>query len=306
MPAESTSPRGRSLGLLAVLGATAFWSFGGVLGKATGVGGVVLSFWRMWVATAVLLLIALVLKRWPSRTDFRRAAPLGVLFGLNICTFFTALQYVSVAVALIIGALTPVVALPIAVVLMGERLTTVKVVCAVTAVSGVVVAVLAAPTDDEQAANLAVGYVWAVVSLLIWVAYLLLAKRAREGIETFRFMVVMSLVGAVTVSMIMPFVDQPIDSLDRSGWVWVVLLSLGPGIAGHGLLTWAHPRVDASVSSLLIQAEPVGATIAAWVFLGEKVSLVQGVAMGVVLVALGVLAWREARDVGLALDEAIA
>ena len=38
MPAESTSPRGRSLGLLAVLGATAFWSFGGVLGKASGVG----------------------------------------------------------------------------------------------------------------------------------------------------------------------------------------------------------------------------------------------------------------------------
>jgi drug/metabolite transporter (DMT)-like permease len=189
---------------------------------------------------------------------------------------------------------------------MGERLTTVKVMCAVTAVSGVVVAVLAAPTDDEQTTNLAVGYVWAVVSLLIWVAYLLLAKRAREGIETFRFMLVMSVVGAVTVSAVMPFVDQPIDSLDRSGWVWVVLLSLGPGIAGHGLLTWAHPRVDASVSSLLIQAEPVGATIAAWVFLGEKVSLLQALAMLVVLGALGVLAYREARDVGLALDEAIA
>jgi len=254
----------------------------------------------------VLVLIALVLKRWPSRADFRRAAPLGVLFGLNICTFFTALQYVSVAVALIIGALTPVVALPIAVLFMGERLTTVKVMCAVTAVSGVVVAVLAAPTDDEQTTNLALGYVWAVVSLLIWVAYLLLAKRAREGIETFRFMLVMSVVGAVTVSAVMPFVDQPIDSLDRSGWVWVVLLSLGPGIAGHGLLTWAHPRVDASVSSLLIQAEPVGATVAAWVFLGEKVSLLQAIAMGVVLAALGVLAYREARDVGLALDEAIA
>jgi drug/metabolite transporter (DMT)-like permease len=60
------------------------------------------------------------------------------------------------------------------------------------------------------------------------------------------------------------------------------------------------------VSSLLIQAEPVGATIAAWVFLGEKVSLLQALAMLVVLAALGVLAYREARDVGLALDEAIA
>jgi drug/metabolite transporter (DMT)-like permease len=90
-----------------------------------------------------------------------------------------------------------------------------------------------------------------------------------------------------------------------TGWWWVVLLALGPGIIGHGLVAWAQPRVDSSVSSLLIQAEPVGASIAAWVFLGERVSFVQGVAMLVVLVALGYLASREAREANLALDEAV-
>jgi hypothetical protein len=77
---------------------------------------------------------------------------------------------------------------------------------------------------------------------------------------------------------------------------------------GHGLVAWAHPRVDSSVSSLLIQAEPVGASIAAWVFLDERVSFVQGLAMLVVLTALGWLAFREARDArgALALDEAVA
>jgi drug/metabolite transporter (DMT)-like permease len=92
-----------------------------------------------------------------------------------------------------------------------------------------------------------------------------------------------------------------------AGWAWVVLLALGPGLMGHGLVAWAHPRVDSSVSSLLIQAEPVGASIAAWVFLDERVSFVQGVAMLVVLAALGWLAYREARDARgeLALDEAV-
>jgi drug/metabolite transporter (DMT)-like permease len=60
------------------------------------------------------------------------------------------------------------------------------------------------------------------------------------------------------------------------------------------------------VSSLLIQAEPVGASIAAWVFLGERMSLVQSIAMGAVLAALGVLGYREARDAKLPLDEAMA
>lgn len=304
--ARPATAAARVVGLGAVLGAAVLWSFGGVLGKLSGVGGVVLSFWRMWVATAVMVLVVLVTKRRPTWTDLRRAAPLGVLFGLNICAFFITLQYLSVAIALIIGALTPVVALPIAVVAFGERLSAVKVVCAVVAVAGVIAAVLLAPdTPAADGGGSLVGYAWAVVSLLVWVAYLLVSKRVRNRVETVPFMFVMSFVGAITVSLLIPFTDEPVSALDGRGWVWVALLAIGPGLTGHGLLVWAQPRVDASVSSLLIQLEPVGAAVAAWAILDEQVSLGQAVAMLVVLGALGVLAWREAREAGLALDEAI-
>lgn len=303
---EPDAVGGRGLGIVAVLMANVFWSFGGVLGKSTGAGGVVLSFWRMWVATLVMLVVCAVMRRLPNRTELLIAAPLGVLFGLNICAFFVTLEYVSIAVALIIGALTPVVALPVAVMWMGERLTAVKVACTVVAVSGVVVAVLAAP-DDVTSDNRAIGYVWAVVSLLVWVAYLLISKRVRDRVETVRFMFVMSFVGALTVSVLVVVTRADLGRVHGAGWAWVVLLALGPGLMGHGLVAWAHPRVDSSVSSLLIQAEPVGASIAAWVFLDERVSFVQGVAMLVVLAALGWLAYREARDArgALVLDEAV-
>jgi drug/metabolite transporter (DMT)-like permease len=305
-PAEPGSAAARLAGLGAVLGAAMLWSFGGVLGKLSGVGGVVLSFWRMWLATAVMVLVVLVTRRRPTTTDLRRAAPLGVLFGLNICAFFITLQYLSVAIALIIGALTPVVALPIAAVAFGERLSAVKMVCAVVAVAGVIAAVLLAPAPPStDGGGSLVGYAWAVVSLLVWVAYLLVSKRVRTRVETVPFMFVMSFVGAITVSLLVPFTDEPVSALDGRGWLWVSLLAVGPGLAGHGLLVWAQPRIDASVSSVLIQLEPVGAAIAAWVILDEQVSLGQAVAMVVVLAALGVLAWREAREAGLALDEAI-
>ena len=285
--------------------ANVFWSFGGVLGKSTGVSGEVLSFWRMWIATLVMVVVALAVRQWPSRADFRWATPLGVLFGFNICAFFTTLEYLPIAIALIIGALTPVVALPIAVVYFGERLTTVKVVCALVAVGGVVVAVLAAPDTGDGGDSAAVGYVWAIVSLLLWVAYLLISKRVRDRVETVPFMFVMSFVGALTVTVIVVVASSSVWELEGADWLWVTLLAIGPGLAGHGLLAWAHPRVDTSVSSLLIQAEPVGAAIAAWVFLGEEVSLVQALAMAVVLVALGVLAYREAREGDITVDEAV-
>jgi drug/metabolite transporter (DMT)-like permease len=293
---RGAAPRSeRSTGIAAVLAATLFWSFGGVLGKATEVEGVVLGFWRMWIATIVMSGIVVVMGRWPTWLDIRRCAAMGVLFGVNICAFFITLQYVSIAVALIIGALTPVVALPIAVVFLGERLTWMKVICAVAAVGGVVASVVTAPAGDDNT-DTTVGYAWAVVSLLIWVGYLFASKRVRRQVETVRLMWVMSFVGALTVSVIALVVRAPLGQMEGTDWLWVTLLCLGPGIAGHGLFAWAQPRVDSSVSSVLIQGEPVGASIAAWVFLGEAMSVAQMVSMGVVLVALCVLAYDEARD----------
>lgn len=309
MTASVAAPAGtrsshHTLGVAAVLGATVFWSFGSVLGKATGVSGVVLGFWRMWIATVLMSIVVVVTRKLPSWADIRRAAPMGVVFGFNICVFFITLQYVSIAVALIIGALTPVVALPIAVIFMGERLTMLKVVCAVAAVAGVVGAVLAAPSGDDSA-NTVVGYLWAVAALLIWVVYLLASKSVRREVETVRLMWVVSISGAIAVSVLVPFVDVDLGEMQGTDWWWVLLLALGPGLLGHGLFVWAQPRVDSSVSSVLIQAEPVGASIAAWVFLGEALTLAQVLWMSVVLVALGVLAYREAREDHVVVDDAL-
>jgi drug/metabolite transporter (DMT)-like permease len=285
--------------------AALFWSTGGVLGKSTNASGVVLSFWRMWIAAAVLLLIAAVTKRWPTRADFRRAFLAGVLFGLNICVFFIAIQSVTIATALIIAALAPVVALPVSVMLFGERLTIVKMVCAAASVAGVVVAVLVAPTNEDGSSSSTIGYLWALLALVFWVGYLLVSKGVRPHVETVRFMFVVSLIGALTVSVLVLATRANLGEIHGAGWLWVSILAIGPGIAGHGLVAWAQPRVDASVTSVLIQAEPVGATAAAWVILGERISLAQGLAMMGVVVALCVLAYSESRDGGLEIVDAV-
>lgn len=302
---RETSSDGRGAGVVAVLSASLFWSFGGVLGKSTGASGVVLSFWRLWIASAVLLSIAVVTHRRPSWADLRASFVAGVLFGLNLCVFFITLHYTSIAVALIIGALSPVIALPVAVAFMGERVTVVKVVCALVAVSGVVVAVITAPAAKDGSTTKPVGYMWAVASLLVWVLYLLQTKRVRATVETVRYMTSVTLVGTLTVSLLALVTRSHLSQVHGAGWLWVTLLALGPGIAGHGLVAWAQPRVDASVTSVLIQLEPVGASIAAFAFLDERVSLTQALAMLVVVGALCVLAYRESRERNVTIEEAV-
>ncbi|MEY2400205.1 MAG: hypothetical protein QOJ08_316, partial [Ilumatobacteraceae bacterium] len=146
---------------------------------------------------------------------------------------------------------------------------------------------------------------WAVLALVFWVSYLLVSKGVRAKVETVRFMFVVSFIGALTVSLLVAITSASLGEVHGAGWIWVSLLAIGPGIAGHGLVAWAQPRVDASVTSVLIQAEPVGATTAAWVILGVRVSLGQGLAMAGVVVALCVLAYSESRDGGLEIVDAV-
>jgi drug/metabolite transporter (DMT)-like permease len=286
----------RGAGLAAVFVATMFWSFGGVFGRKSGASGLVLTFWRMWVATAIFALIAIVLRRWPSLNDLKRTALAGLFFGLNVAAFFTAIETVSVATALIIGALAPVVALPVAIMFFDETVTSTKAICAAVAVVGVIVAVIAAPSVDSTGGSAAAGYVWAIVSLLLWVAYLLLAKKIRAHVETTRFLFSVSVFGTIAVSIAVLMTGRDIGQIQGQGWWWVFGLALGPGLGGHGLVAWAQPRVDASSTAVLIQAEPVFASITAWIFLGERISFVQGVAMAVVIAALATLAWFEAKN----------
>ena len=185
-----------------MLAAATFWSFGSVLGKSTHASGVVLSFWRLWIASVVMLVIVARDQALAERAGLQRAALAGVLFGLNICAFFISLETVTIATALIIAALAPVVALPVSVLLFGERLTFLKSVCAAGSVIGVVVAVLVAPSSGSGASSTRAGYVWAVLALVFWVGYLLVSKGVRAKVETVRFMFVVSFIGAITLSVL--------------------------------------------------------------------------------------------------------
>ena len=288
--------RERQLGITAVLCATLFWSVGGVLGKSTHAQGTVVTFWRMWMATALLVLLAAVRSQWPTWPELRRCTLAGVLFGLNICVFFTALERITVANALVIAALAPVLMLPIAVRVLGEHLTALKVGCAAVAVAAVVVSVLAAPSDDAGGHQVLIGSLLTVVALVLWVGYLAVSKQVRTSIDTVPFMLAVTLIGALAVSVVVAIQRPDLGEVHGAGWAWLLLMALGPSIGGHGLVAWAQERVDASVSTVLMQAEPVGASIFAYLILDERVTGVQAMAMGVVILALCVLVYRESGE----------
>jgi drug/metabolite transporter (DMT)-like permease len=283
-------------GILAVLGATVVWSFGGVLAKSVDAPGVVVTMWRNWFAAALWFGLAAITHQVPRRAELRQAVPAGVLFGANLALFFSALKYIPLVNALVVIALTPVVMLVVARKVLGEHITLARLSCALLAVAGVVLYTIVTPTSGKSAPNRPIlGYGLVVAAMSLWVVYLVVSKRVRSTMGTVPFLSSISLVGAIVVTPVAVVLGRHAPAPHGVHWLWIVLLALGPGMMAHGLVAWAQKHVDASVSSVLMQAETVGAAVIAWLVLGERQSLTQMVALAVVLAGLTALAVNEDR-----------
>ena len=70
-------------------------------------------------------------------------------------------------------------------------------------------------------------------------------------------------------------------------WGLLALLALGPQLLGHNGFNYALRYLPAAVTSAAMLLEPVGATLLAWLILGEQPSRLA--ARGLVVVVSGVL-----------------
>lgn len=277
----------RVLGVVAVLAATVCWSTAGVLAVKADVRGLPLTFWRVLLVGGLFAVALFANRGRLTWWAMRQAAPAGALFGLTAAMFFESLRSTSVGIATIIAALTPVLAMPVAMRFLGERPTWLGLACALGAVAGVAMFIAPGYRDASSSPR---GLLLATGSMLCWVVYLFITKRARSGISTLEYMTAMNLGAAVMLLPLLLLFDDRGVRPPTDGWLWILLLALVPGFVGHGLLTWAQPHVDLSVSSILLQGEPVGAALAGAVFLGEHIGLIQGAGMGLAVGSLIVLA----------------
>ena len=74
-----------------------------------------------------------------------------------------------------------------------------------------------------------------------------------------------------------------------TNWGWLIGLAFGAGLLGHEMMNWSLRRIPIWLGSTFTLVVPVISSLAAWVWLGEPLNLLQGVAMAVVLGALALI-----------------
>lgn len=287
--------------LLAVAVAVTAWGFGPLLVNGISASATTVVFWRMWVAQPVMIGMAYLTGGRMSWGLLRRSFITGVCFAATIMLGFTSFRETSIVNATLIPALQPALILLVAGRLFGERRTRTELGFAALALGGAVVVVLGASSDGASL----YGDMLAVGNLVLFTVYFLLSKHHRnQDVHTWSWIASVFLVAAVCVTPWCLLTSHDLGGMVGTDWLWLVLLVLGPGVVGHGLMTWAHAHLDVTLTSLLSLGNPVISTIGAWAIFSQALSLSQVAGAIVVLIALGAIVRKQRSDRALAAEAA--
>jgi len=286
----ASAPRATRLGVLAVLGPIVAFSVMNSIVKLSHLTALAFAFYRLWMGAVVMLVVMRLTGRRLTLDTFRRAAFAGVLFGANLCFFFSALKLTSIADVLIVAALQPALTLIVAGPLFGEQVTVHDMAWTAVSLAGVVLVVLGSSGTPVWSLK---GDLLAVGALLAWTVYWLVSKRVRQDVPAIDYMTAVTVIAAVVVSPVALLSGESF-AIRWQDWLWLLLFVAGAQ-GGHSILAWSHAQVDVSISSLLILAEPVISAVAALLILGEPLPALSIAGGLVAVLSVGMVIRRATR-----------
>ncbi|MFM8564347.1 MAG: DMT family transporter [Acidimicrobiia bacterium] len=300
----SRTPRSSAeLAVPAVVMATIAWGLGPLMVRAMDVSGYTTALYRMLLGTPTMIVAARVFGRPLRLDDLKRCVLPGCFFGGSMVMGFSAVRSTSIANATLIGSLTPALLLMGASRLVGERSDPKRLPWALLALSGLAVVILSGSNTDGAALS---GDLMAVVNLCCFTMYfLILKKRRNDGMDGWAFLAGVFLVGSIVIA---PFCVVMGDDTLSIGWSDVGYLSLmvaGPGLIGHGLVSWASKQLPVTTMSLLTLGSPVVSVFGGWLIYDQHLGWPQVLGAVMVLGGLAGSVWeRSPKGVAVVLEPA--
>lgn len=269
----------------------ASWGFIAVLAAAVDLGAEALAFWRLALAAATLVVVALAtrrLDRLAPRGRLGALAALGVVQGAHWLFFFEAVEHGSVALAVLTFYAAPLLIALAAPFVLGER--TSRLVLGACLVGALGIAAIA--LDDGGGAVTVAAVAAGLASAATYAVLVLLSKRLlTQAIPPLTVAFWDCLVGAVAVAPALLLADRVVP--DGAG-EWGAVIALGVLFTGLSTLLYALllRHVAAQTAGVLTFLEPVSGVLLAWALLEQRpgtTTLVGGalvVAAGVAVVVL--------------------
>jgi drug/metabolite transporter (DMT)-like permease len=271
-----------------------------------GVPALAIAFYRCALASAVLLPLLGLRHRDELRSLSRSSRWLllgsGLALGCHFAAWVSSLSYTSIAASSVLVQTMPIwVAL--AGPLIGEHTSARGWVGIMIALVGT--AVIAGASTGGELTNPALGDALAVAGAIFAAVYVLIGRKVRQELSLVGYAGSVYAIAVVALGAAMVVSGTPFVGFPAEAWLLFAAMTAGPQFLGHTVFNHLLGEVKASVVSVALLAEPVGATLLGLLVFHERPGpqVVVGAAVVLAGVAVTVFAESTARPEVLASGE---
>ncbi|MEM9562920.1 MAG: DMT family transporter [Actinomycetota bacterium] len=234
-----------------------------------------LAFWRTAGGAVLLAPAAARAARrtgggGPDRRQWVGIAVAGVALAVHFSTWLASLELTSVAASVTLVTTAPLL-IAIGWAAAGRRPPARTWLAIAVALVGVAIITLGDPSPSAGAAppDPGLGNALALVGAGAMAVYLVAGDRVRSGLTTSAYAARAYAVAAVALAVYAAVAGIELGGYDRTTWLAIVGMIIGPQLAGHTVLNLLLARLGSVTVSTLLLAEPVGAGLLVWLLFGE-------------------------------------
>jgi drug/metabolite transporter (DMT)-like permease len=273
--------------LVLVLGIVSV-SFAAVFIRLADAPPLVIAAYRMLIAAVIITPFYLARPRRLSKKLLKQDILLILLsaisLALNFVLWITSLEYTSIASSVVLATSHPVFVAVISFFLWQERLNRKAVLGIVVALGGVVIINYGGFTLSAEAL---LGNILALLAAAAVGIYLIIGRHLREKISLLPYLSSVYIGAALMLLAAMLIGGYSFTGYSANTYLMFLLLALIPQLVGHSILNKAVRLMPATIVSVAILGEPVGAIILGYIILGEGITVIE--LIGSILTLGGIL-----------------
>ena len=258
-----------------------------------------IAFLRLGLASACLALVSLnSIYRGleQSTTDtILKSALAGIFLAAHFLTWIISLEYIPVSRSTFLVTTSPLWVAIISFLFLKEIITRQQVIGIMISIGS---ALFIFYNENEflgrAAESFLKGEMLATFGAISIAAYLIIGRTLRNTIDLKTYVFLTYGFATMVLALLrLCSEEQLIPSLSPTAWLYISLLALGPQLIGHTILNWGVRRFSATIVSMTVLAEPIAASILAWIILDEIVGPSGFIGFTGILLGIGIVIYDQ-------------
>lgn len=239
--------------------------------EQTEVPPLVIAFYRMALATVLLMPAALAFKRREIAALARKDLVLLLLGGFFLAVHFgawiTSLKYIPISTSVVLVNSHPLFVVIASYLFLGEKPRRRNLAGTAVGLAGMIVIAHDALGDVRLALK---GDGLALLGAVAVVGYFIVGRKARTRISLLGYVTPLYAVCSLLLLLGVLAAGEPLYPYTAAQWTYFAALAVVPTILGHTVFNWAIKHVRPSTISLAFLGEPVAASLLAFLFFAQQ------------------------------------